>query len=77
MVKRRLEQLLFMLKAVVHTSIEGGRVTVGNLKHKDLEGRVVASQTCPETDEEEDDDDRQDDADDLEESIADGSAGHT
>ena len=73
--KRRLEQLLFMLKAVVYMSIEGGRVTVGNLKHKDLEGRVIASQTCPES-EEEDDEDGQDDAEDEEAVVGDGSASH-
>lgn len=72
-VKRRLEQLLFMLKAVVHTSIEGGRVTVANLKHKDLEGRVIASQTCPESEEEDED---EDDAGDAEAVIVDGSTSH-
>lgn len=76
-VKRRLEQLLFMLKAVVHMSLEGGRVTVGNLKHKDLEGKVIASQACPDYEEDEDEDGQDDlsDGDDEVEGVGNGSAG--
>ena len=72
-VKRRLEQLLFMLKAVVYTSVDGGRATVGNLKHKDLEGRVIASQACSESGEDEDED-GQDNLDAEEEADGAGSA---
>ena len=59
-VKRRLEQLLFMLKGVIEASTIEGRILVGNLKHKNLDGTVVPSQLCPHSSEDEDEDEDED-----------------
>ena len=45
---------MFMVKGVMQASMEEGRIAVGNLKHKDLDGRVVASQLCADSSAEED-----------------------
>jgi Fanconi anemia group D2 protein len=42
-VKKRLEQTLLLVKGILQASGVAA-VEVGNLKHKDLAGRVVASQ---------------------------------
>jgi hypothetical protein len=47
---------MFMVKGVMQASMEEGRIAVGNLKHKDLDGRVVASQLCADSSSEEDED---------------------
>jgi len=43
-VKKRLEQSLFLVKGLMQASGVVESVQVGNLKHKDLAGRVVMSQ---------------------------------
>lgn len=50
-----LEQLLFMVKGIMEASTIAGQISVGNLKHKNLNGTVVPSQFCPESDNEDDD----------------------
>jgi hypothetical protein len=52
-VKKRLEQSIFLVKGLLQASGVVQFVTVGNLKHKDLSGRVVASQAYVETSSEE------------------------
>lgn len=42
--KKRLEQSLFLVKGLMQASGVVESVQVGNLKHKDLAGRVVMSQ---------------------------------
>eukprot|EP00850_Spirogloea_muscicola_P020711 SM000224S07099 [mRNA] locus=s224:191524:200783:+ [translate_table: standard] len=43
-VKRIMERLLFRVKAMYHASSHAGSFGIGNLKHKDLQGRIISSQ---------------------------------
>lgn len=52
--KKRLEQMLFLVKGILQSS-GVAEVEVGNLKHKDLMGHVVASQAYLESSAEESD----------------------
>ncbi|XXG66038.1 hypothetical protein AAC387_Pa05g3593 [Persea americana] len=42
--KRSMERFLFHVKALLHNTSNGGTFWMGNLKHKDLLGKVVSSQ---------------------------------
>ncbi|BDA41598.1 probable fanconi anemia group D2 protein homolog [Coccomyxa sp. Obi] len=52
-VKKRLEQSIFLVKGLLQASGAVEAVQVGNLKHKDLSGRIVASQAYVESSSEE------------------------
>lgn len=43
-VKRSMERYLFCVKALLHSTSHGNSFWMGNLKHKDLQGREVSSQ---------------------------------
>eukprot|EP00850_Spirogloea_muscicola_P022018 SM000273S10228 [mRNA] locus=s273:18815:28053:+ [translate_table: standard] len=43
-VKRIMERLLFRVKAMYHASSHASSFGIGNLKHKDLQGRIISSQ---------------------------------
>ncbi|KAG0590520.1 hypothetical protein KC19_1G105500 [Ceratodon purpureus] len=59
-VKRSLEKFLFCVKGLLHSASNGSAFLLGNLKHKDLQGRVVASQIYREAgDEEEEEEDQE------------------
>ncbi len=55
--KKRLEQSIFLVKGLLQASGVVQTVQVGNLKHKDLLGRVVASQAYVESSSEESEED--------------------
>lgn len=62
-VKRSMEKFIFCVKALLHGASNGSAFWMGNLKHKDLQGREVASQMYPEDDEEDDEEEPQEEPD--------------
>lgn len=59
--KKTLETLMFRVK-VMTEKLDGEAFSVGNLKHRDIDGNVVSSQPDPMSEEEEEADDAADDA---------------
>ncbi|XP_057862467.2 uncharacterized protein LOC131070824 isoform X1 [Cryptomeria japonica] len=55
-VKRSMERYVFCVKALLHSTSHGDSFWMGNLKHKDLQGREISSQLHVSEEEEEEDD---------------------
>ncbi|KAH9288486.1 hypothetical protein KI387_032603 [Taxus chinensis] len=56
-VKRSMERYIFCVKALLHNTSHGDCFWMGNLKHKDLQGREVSSQLHVSEEEEEEEED--------------------
>ncbi|XP_024372058.1 uncharacterized protein [Physcomitrium patens] len=70
-VKRSMEKFIFCVKALLHGASNGSAFWMGNLKHKDLQGREVASQLYPEAngDEDEEDEEQEEEEHDSDETV--------